>query len=88
MLLRFKINSVVIFRENSTIPVWFSTVYLKFGRFGGNPIIAGFSKERLQDTQSKVSFVAVAVKAKFFTELGIRLRMLPISANALRNFFP
>ena len=58
------------------------------GRFGGSPIIAGFSNERHSSTQSKVSLVAVAVKAKIFTELGIRLRMLPIYANVLRKSFP
>lgn len=65
-----------------------STIYLILGLLGGKPTIDGLSIDRWCIALSNVSFVAVAVSAITLTDLGIKLRMLPISENALRKSFP
>ena len=56
-----------------------------FDLLGGNPTIAGFSKARHCVAVSKVS---LAVNAIILTDLWSKLRMLPISVNALRKSYP
>ena len=65
-----------------------STMFLILGLLGGKPIIDGFSIDKCCIALSSVSFVAVAVSAITLTDLGNKLRMLPISENALRKSFP
>lgn len=55
---------------------------------GDNPITTGFFIDSLFMTQSRVSLVAIAVKAKIFTQHGRRLLMVPSSLNALQNVSP
>ena len=53
-----------------------------FERSELTPIMVGSFMDSRSIIQSTVSFVAVAVKASTFTDLGIILRNVPISANA------
>ena len=64
------------------------TEYLILDRFGGNPINAGSSNERLHVTQSRVSIVAAAVRANTCTEVEIKLTDTAYFCKCSMKIFP
>ena len=58
---------------------------LIFGLFGDKPIITGLTKDRWHFTTSRVSLVAVAVRAMMLTCDGMILLSSPVTTKALRK---